>query len=71
MKLLGQHRKTGSLLQLAHHCWESASGVQCDDSPRGCVSGYGESRSVWSVAVSEIVDEGSGRAGHSYQFRTT
>jgi len=63
MKLLGQHRTIGSLLHLAHHFGGSASGVQCGGSPRDCVSGYGASRSVWSVAVSEIVDGGSGRVG--------
>ena len=71
MKLLDQHRKIDNLQHLAHHCWGTASGVQCDDSPLGCASGYGGSRSVWSVAVSEIVDEVSGRAAHNCQFRTT
>jgi hypothetical protein len=71
MNLLDRHRKTDNLLQLVHHCWAIASGVQCDGSPLGCVSGYGASMSDESVSESEIDDEVSGRAGHRCQFRTT
>jgi hypothetical protein len=71
MNLLDRHRTTNNLPQLGHHCSGTASGVQCDGNLLGCESGYGESTNVESVAVSEIVDEVSGRAGHNCQFRTT
>jgi hypothetical protein len=73
-ELLDLRRKTGSLPHLAQRCWATVSGDRCDGTRRGLLgyeNGFEVSTNVESVAVSEIDDGVSDRAGHTGQLRTT
>ena len=69
--LLDQLRKLDSRLRSGHRCWASANGDHYGGTRLGCASDCEGSTSVESASASGSVYEGSGRAGHNCQFRTT